>query len=121
MGEKFKEICNDKDFWMNIKVKTPPSAIPFEPTCYITHRPIPNELTEEWLDRNNYPVAPVYTVEKGHKHEVALAEKLDVFVDDSYDNFVELNSAGVLCYLFDAPHNRRYDVGFKRIKSLNEI
>lgn len=121
MEEKFNELRKNKDFWMNIKIKTPPSAIPFEPTCYITHRPIPNEWTEEWLDRNNYPVAPVYTVFKGHKHEVALAEKLDVFVDDSYDNFVELNNAGILCYLFDAPHNRRYDVGFKRIKSLNEI
>jgi len=121
MSAKFAISAKNKDFWLNIPMKTPPSAIPFEPHCYITHRPIPTEWTEQWLDKNGYPAAPVYTVDKGHKHEVAIREELDAFVDDSFDNFVELNSNGILCYLFDAPHNRRYDVGFKRIFNLNEI
>lgn len=51
----------------------------------------------------------------------AAKESVDVFVDDSYEHFVDLNRNGIFCYLFDAPHNRRYDVGFRRIKSLNEL
>ncbi len=41
--------------------------------------------------------------------------------DDKYETFVEMNKAGILCFLYDAPHNQRYDVGFKRIKNLSEL
>ena len=54
-------------------------------------------------------------------HDVIKDLDIDIFVDDRFDNFVELNKAGICCYLFDAPHNRRYDVGYKRIKSLKEL
>ena len=40
---------------------------------------------------------------------------------DSFENFVELNNAGICCFLFDAPHNRRYYVGYKRITSLRKL
>ena len=43
------------------------------------------------------------------------------FVDDKFENFVELNKNGICCFLMDAPHNQRYDVGHKRIKSLKEL
>lgn len=118
--ERFGSL--DEDFWLNIPVKTPPSAIPFEPKCYITSRPIPAELTIKWLDKNGFPAVPVIEVGvNSSKVKAAKDNDIDVFVDDKFDNFVELNSNGVLCYLFDAPHNRRYDVGFKRIFNLNEI
>jgi len=99
-----------------------PSDIGFEPHCYITSRSIPQEWTEEWIDKNGFPTMPVYTV--GHKEskiDVAKKSGIDIFVDDRYENFVELNNAGICCYLFDAPHNRRYQVGHKRIKSLREL
>lgn len=41
--------------------------------------------------------------------------------DVTFENFVELNNAGICCFLFDALHNRKYQVGYKRIKSLNEL
>ena len=47
--------------------------------------------------------------------------KIDIYVDDRFTNFVELNKAGICCYLFDAPHNQRYSVGYKRIKNLSEL
>lgn len=39
----------------------------------------------------------------------------------NYKNFVELNNAGICCYLYDAPHNRRYNVGHKRLFSLKDL
>jgi len=119
---KFDSLKDDKDFWLSIPVKTKPSDINFEPHCYITSRSIPKEWTEEWIDKNGFPTMPVYSVGFGEsKVEVAKKSGIDIFVDDRYENFVELNNGGICTYLFDAPHNQRYDVGYKRIKSLKEL
>ena len=120
--EKFEALYDDKEFWMSIPVKTPASEIHFEPHCYITSRSIPTEWTEEWLDKNGFPTMPVYAVGHGEsKVEVAKESGIDIFVDDRFENFVELNQAGICTYLFDAPHNERYDVGYKRIKNLRDL
>lgn len=122
IGEKFDKLKDDKDFWLSIPVKTSPYEINFEPHCYITARSIPKEWTEEWLDNNGFPTMPVHVVpHNASKVQVAKESGIDIFVDDRFENFVELNKAGVFCFLFDAPHNRRYDVGFKRLYSLKDI
>lgn len=122
IATKFDLLKNDKDFWLSIPVKTKASDIHFEPYCYITSRSIPVEWTIEWLDKNGFPTMPVYQVAHGEsKVDVAKKSGIDIFVDDRFENFVELNRAGICCYLFDAPHNQRYNVGHKRIKSLKEI
>lgn len=119
---KFELLKDDKEFWLSIPVKTNPSEIHFEPHCYITSRSIPKEWTEEWLDKNGFPTMPVYCVPFNvSKVDVAKESGIDIFVDDRFENFVELNNAGICCYLFDAPHNQRYEVGHKRIKSLSEL
>lgn len=120
--EKFDSLKDDKDFWMSIPVKTSPSEIGFEPHCYITSRSIPKEWTEEWLDKNGFPTMPVYSVDfNTSKVEVAKESGIDIFIDDRFENFVELNRNGICCFLFDAPHNKRYDVGYKRLTSLSEL
>lgn len=122
INSKFELLKDDKEFWMSIPVKTPPSEIGFEPHCYITSRIIPVEWTMEWLDKNKFPTAPVYCV--GHddsKVDIAKKSGIDIFVDDRFENFVELTNAGIFTYLFDAPHNRRYNVGHRRIKHLSEL
>lgn len=122
IGAKFESLKDDKDFWMSIPAKVNHYEIPFEPHCYITSRSIPKEWTEEWLDRNGFPAAKVHSVGLGEsKLDVAKSSGIDVFVDDKFDTFVELNNAGIDCYLFDAHHNQRYDVGNKRIYSLREL
>ena len=122
IGEKFELLKDDKEFWLSIPVKTNPADIHFEPHCYITSRSIPKQWTEEWLDKNGFPTMPVHSVGLGEsKIEVAKKSGIDIFVDDRYENFVELNNSGICTYLFDAPHNRRYNVGYKRIFSLNEL
>lgn len=121
-GEKYEAIKNDKEFWMNIKPKIDPSELLFEPTCYITSRGIPSEWTEEWLQRNGFPAVPVYTVGLGEsKVEISKQSGIDIFVDDRFENFVELNNAGICTFLMDANHNKRYDVQARRIYSLKDL
>lgn len=119
-GEKWDAIKNNPEFWSTIPVLTNPADIPFEPVCYITHRVIPNEVTEMWLNKNGFPTAKVITV-TGSKVQAAKDNKLDIFVDDKYENFIDLNKNGVCCFLFDASHNDKYNVGYKRITSLKEL
>lgn len=119
IASKFRLVENDKDFWMSIKPLISPADIPFEPCCYITSRPIPNEWSEEWLDANGFPQSPVFTVNDSKLPLVK--EHCDWFVDDRYENFAELTLNGGCCFLMDAPHNQRYNVGHKRIKSLKNL
>lgn len=119
---KLQESGELEEFYLNLPCKISPSDIPFEPACYITSRSVPSDITKKWIQKNGFPTAPVYTVGFGEsKVEVAKQVDIDIFVDDRFENFVELNNAGVCTFLLDAPHNRRYDVGHKRIKSLKEL
>ena len=122
INSKFEALRDDKEFWMSIPAKIKPSDIPFEPHCYITSRTIPVEWTMEWLAKNGFPQVKVYSIGHGvSKVDVARESGIDIFVDDRFDNFVELNSAGICTFLMDTPHNRRYDVGYKRIKNLSDL
>jgi 5'(3')-deoxyribonucleotidase len=120
--KKFDELKHDKDFWLSIPPKTDPKDLPFEPHCYITSRSIPKEWTEEWIQNNGFPTVPVYSIPPNtSKVQVAKESGVEIFVDDRYENFVELNQNGICCFLFDAPHNKRYEVGYKRIYSLYDL
>lgn len=120
--ENFSKVANDDLFWLSLPKVTLPSQLPVEPVCYITSRPIPSEISRKWLIKNGFPDVEVYTVGvDGSKVEIAKKAGVEIFVDDRYENFVELNNAGILCFLMDRPHNRRYDVGFKRIKEIRDI
>lgn len=117
---RVEETLND--FYLGLEPLSKPEDIPFEPTCYITSRPVPSEISQEWLETWGFPHRPVITVDLNQsKVEVAKKLGLDVFVDDKYETFVDMNKAGILCFLYTAPHNVRYDVGFKRINSLSEL
>lgn len=122
---RFKAMREDNtlnEFYMNLKPKISPEDIPFEPHCYVTSRPVPTEVTEKWLDKHCFPTVPVYTVEAGEsKLEIIKKAGIEVFVDDRFENFAELNKAGICTFLLDAPHNQRYNVGYKRIKTLKEL
>lgn len=120
--DKMKEEKSLDEFYSNLKPLINPIDIPFEPHCYVTSRPVNTETTVAWLDRFGFPARPVITVPVGtSKVDVIKAAGVEIFVDDRFDNFVELNNAGICTYLYDQPHNRRYDVGFKRIYSLKEL
>lgn len=118
----YPEISKDKQFWLDLPSLIKQEELSFEPHCYITSRSIGNDVSEEWLDKHGFPKATVYSI--GHdESKVVIAKQsgIDIFVDDRYENFIELNKAGICCYLYDAPYNQKYEVGYKRIKSLKEL
>lgn len=123
--DRFQELREKgelDDFYLSLKPKMSPCDIPFEPSCYVTSRPVDTTITVKWLEMNKFPTAPVYTVPAGtSKVDVILKSGIDIFVDDRYDNFVELNKAGICTFLWDTPHNARYNVGYKRITSLKQL
>ena len=110
------------DFYLNLPKLIEPKSIPFEPHCYITSRPVSSDITQKWLELNKFPLRPVYTVPvHTSKFEAAKDAGVEIFVDDSYANFVDLNSKGIFTYLYSASHNLKYNVGHMRINSLNKI
>lgn len=110
------------DFYLNILPLINHNELPFDPHCYITSRPVNNEITEKWLDNNGFPCKKVITVDyKIGKVKAALEAGVEIFIDDSFENFVDLNNNGILTYLFTQPWNIKYDVGHLRINSLNEL
>ncbi len=120
--ERMKDAGELDKFYLSLQPLISPTEIPFEPHCYITSRPVESSISEQWLDTHGFPTRPVFTVEPNKsKVDIAIEQKLDIFVDDGYHNFVALNKAGICCFLYDAPHNQRYDVGYKRIKSIKEL
>ena len=125
MKDRFDEMAANgtlDPFFLGLSPKIRPEDIPFEPVCYVTSRPVSSEISEKWLDAHGFPQVPVYTVPYGTpKSEILKDLDVDIFVDDSFSNFVDINSAGILCLLWDAPHNKRYNVGARRIESLRSI
>ena len=122
LNERLKELSNDKDFWMSITPLISPKDIPFEPCCYITSRLCPIEWTVEWLHKYGFPNADRAYSATNSKVDIAKEYGVEWFIDDRYENYIQLNNAGICCYLFDSPHNKRYNVaGHKRIKSFYDI
>ena len=119
--ENFDKVHDNKDFWLNIPPKIKPSDLNFEPVLYCTSRSIPCEWTKEWLFKNGFPDVELISVGYGESKVESLKGKCDIFIDDRYDNFVELERNGICCYLMTAEHNKRYDVGYRRIDNIKEF
>lgn len=123
MIERFNEMRDSRtldDFFLSLEAIQTPAELPFEPVCYITSRHmIDISVTQEWLHLNGFPDAPVIITKE--KDKACIENKLDIFVDDNFSNFRSITKAGILCYLYDQPHNKKYNVGYKRIKSLKEV
>lgn len=120
--KRLKETGELDKFYLDLPVNEKPEQIPFVPVCYITHRPVSKEITEQWLLKNGFPLSPVFSVaDREDKLQVAKDMKLDIFVDDNFSTYQYMNQNGVCCFLYDAKHNHRHEVGARRIKSLKEL
>lgn len=118
--EILESVKGDKDFWLGLQPLVDPRKLLIQPSAYITHRGIDNSVTEDWLNKTGFPRAKVISV-SGSKLKACLDNKIDIFVDDKYETYLELNQGGVFCYLFDQPWNHKYEVGHKRIYSLDKL
>jgi len=127
--EELRSTNELDELYSNLKPRLLPEDIPFVPHCYVTSRPIESSVTMKWLDKHGFPARPVYTVPPNtSKYDVLQEAGVEVFIDDSWDNFVDINNRGsqekqnkITCYLYDTPHNRVADVGHLRIKKLSDL
>ena len=120
--EEMKKNGTLEDYYLNIKPLIKPEELPFEPKCYVTARPVDTKISEQWIDNNGFPRKKVITVPTGtSKVNVMKDAGIEIFIDDSYDNFIELNKAGIFTYLYTASWNIKYDVGHMRLNSLKDL
>lgn len=123
--ERFVEMRKNNtldEFYLKLKPLILPEDLPFEPHCYITSRPVNKEITEQWLDILGFPKKTVYSIDVlESKVDVAKEAGVEIFVDDRFENFVELNNAGIFTYLFTNSWNLKHDVGHMRLNSLKEL
>ena len=118
--DNFDKIIEDESFWSTRPIYLGPSEwLLYEPAAYITARTIPHEWTDNWLKDNDFPKAPLLC----GKDKVTLCKAVgaEVFIDDSYDNYLSFKGSGIKCFLFTADHNIKHNVGPDRINSLDEF
>lgn len=122
LRNNFYRIVEDKNFWLTMPVLNGPETLMFEPSCYITARSIPVEWTEEWLFSNGFPKAKVISIgREDSKVNSAKEMGIEVFLDDKFENCVELNAAGIKTYLYTASHNLKYGDVFNRVNNMEQF
>ena len=111
------KLRRDKQFWTTLPTLHRPT---FTPTLICTKRTSRKEYLKQWLIENDYPVVPIYQVfyQYGSKAPY-IKGRVDLFVDDSVRNFLDLNKNGVPCLLMDNPANQHLGP-MLRIHSLDE-
>lgn len=111
-----KILKHDKEFWVNLPVINRPD---FEFTLYCTKRVNPKSYTKEFIKKNDLPNVPIYQQYCQIASKAPLIKgRVDVFVEDSISNFLDLNRKGIPCLLIDSPYNKHWGpIG--RINSLN--
>lgn len=126
----YKEITHLPSFWRSIEpleeAVSEVKALPYLPTVYITSRPIPTEVTLDWLASVGLPTAPVVTVaSSAEKVQHALEYGLTHFVDDLPGTCDAMQRAGITALLFDQPHNTNaqcsVEAPYTRIRRLTEL
>lgn len=117
MGANLKTLQSEKEFWVNMPLKNRPS---FEVDYYITARSIPVEWTQEAIQKNNLPKAPIYSL-PWNVSKISTLKNLGVtiMIDDKYATFKECKENGIFCYLMDTNANKHYNVGHHRIYNLD--
>lgn len=117
----FHKVKDDHEFWMGLEPLAKHSDLTYPIQGYVTQRPIPTEITEKWLDKHLFPAKRVVTV-PGSKLEALQELRCDVYVDDNFYTFCELNRNGILCFLATRHHNEKYPVeDYMRVGSVKEF
>lgn len=97
-----RKLRTDKEFWLGLPVL---NTLDFEPVLYCTKRVNPKAWSKQWLKNNGFPERPVYQVFNQSKNKADLIKgKVDVFIDDSLRNVLEMNAAGVPTLLYNRTH-----------------
>lgn len=99
-------LSKDKDFWLNLPIANRPNFIP---ALYCTKRIHPKPWTKKYLELNELPIAPIYQVYCQQSSKASrIKGRVDIFIDDSISNFIDLNLNGIPCLLMDNEFNRNW-------------
>lgn len=63
-------------------------------------------VSEEWFEMHNMPSAPLYLLGSHHKAYQAKLLNCDVFIEDKFENAIELAMADIKVLLIDCTYNR---------------
>lgn len=63
-------------------------------------------VSMKWFKRHNMPEAPLYLLGSHHKATQAKILNCDVFIEDKFENAIELSMAKVKVLLIDCTYNR---------------
>ena len=103
----YRILRTDRDFWINLPLINYPNFIP---ELYCTKRINSKEYTKESFRKHNLPQSPIFQLytHSGRK-SVLIKGRVDVFIDDSIDNFLEINKSGIPCLLFNTDNNKYFN------------
>lgn len=107
----FNELKKDSSFWENLPLLNTPN---FKVTLWCTKRVNPKAYTRAWMKRNGFDGIPIRQLSnpKATKYEY-ICNDVDVFIDDSVENFVSINRSGLPCLLMDHQLNRTFDTPYR--------
>jgi 5'(3')-deoxyribonucleotidase len=105
--------------WENLPMISTPQDIDFDVHCYITALPeVLSEHRNNWLNKNGYPVAPIFYCE--NKSHIIKRLGLDLFIDDKPSAIERFNQEGINAYQF-VPYYWTGKIHEKNIKHLSEV
>ena len=110
-------LKKDRDFWLNLDLIQYPD---FDPELFCTKRVNNKAWTKKWLLDKGLPNRPVYQLflQSSNKAD-RLRGKVDVFIDDSISNMIQINLSGIPCLLMNTKYNQEWGpIG--RIYTLNK-
>lgn len=112
-------LRKDRDFWINLPVK---NTLNFVPELYCTKRINPKAWTKLWLKLNGFPDRPVYQMynQNGNKADM-IKGRVDVFIDDSFNNVLKCNKSGVPALLYHTESNQNNPMYKIYSLDINEI
>ncbi|MBO8137076.1 MAG: hypothetical protein H0Z40_02915 [Desulfotomaculum sp.] len=79
------------------------------------------KITIKWLKRHKIPFHQLHMLNSHDKVETCQQLKVDVMVEDNYNNAVQLAEAGIKVILFNAPHNLKWKWTGPRCDNWNDL
>ena len=99
-------LSKERDFWVNLPVIRKPN---FEPKLYCSSRVNRKSWTKKAIEINELPNSPLYQIPGYHIPKSKFIKgRIDVFIEDSPHQWLNLNLSGVPCLLIDSPNNKEY-------------
>ncbi len=119
--DNFHKIVNKDDFWLGIPPLFNPALYDFNPVGYCTSRSCSDETTRFWLRMCLFPEAQIVNVGHNNPKGPVLRELgCELFIDDSLDNYHNINACGVECWLMTRSHNKSTHVT-KRVDHISKF